>query len=95
MTRNDSDLIKAVLDSDRSAYAELYARYAPLIRAIGYDTTGDLGLRRATCFGKMFASSCIAQIQGLGHLPFYCIGFPASFSRENGILVSTSFRELL
>ncbi len=31
----------------------------------------------------------------LGHLPFLCIGFLAFFPRENRILVSKSFRELL
>ncbi|MBN1488936.1 MAG: sigma-70 family RNA polymerase sigma factor [Phycisphaerae bacterium] len=38
----DANLVRAVLDGDRSAYAGLYDRHAPLIRAICHDATGDL-----------------------------------------------------
>ncbi len=32
----------AVLDGDQAAFGELYDRYAPLVRAVCYDATGDL-----------------------------------------------------
>ena len=39
--RNDADLVRGVLAGDRSAFADLYDRYAPLVRAICHDSTGD------------------------------------------------------
>lgn len=42
MACNDADLVQAVVGGDRAAYAELYDRYAPLVRAICHDTTRDL-----------------------------------------------------
>jgi len=41
-TPSDTMLIEAVLASDKAAYEKLYDRYAPLIRAICYDYTGNL-----------------------------------------------------
>ena len=38
----DKTLIEAVLAGDKTAYEKLYDRYAPLVRAICYDTTGNL-----------------------------------------------------
>ena len=38
----DKMLVMAVLAGDKAAYGELYDRYAPLIRAVCYDTTGNL-----------------------------------------------------
>jgi RNA polymerase sigma-70 factor (ECF subfamily) len=38
----DSELVKQVLAGGRSAFAELYDRRARLIRAVCFDTTGDL-----------------------------------------------------
>jgi RNA polymerase sigma-70 factor (ECF subfamily) len=35
-------LVRAVLSGDKAAYGNLYDRYAPLIRAVCYDTTGNL-----------------------------------------------------
>ena len=42
MANDDADRVRAVIDGDRAAYAELYDRYAPLVRAICHDTTCDL-----------------------------------------------------
>ncbi|MHC4443016.1 MAG: RNA polymerase sigma factor [Planctomycetota bacterium] len=42
MTCSDANLVEAVLSGDRSAYADLYDRYARLIRAVCYDATRDL-----------------------------------------------------
>ncbi len=36
---NDADLVRTTLDGDKSAYGDLYDRYAPLVRAICYDAT--------------------------------------------------------
>ena len=41
-TPSDKTLIEAVLAGEKSAYEKLYDRYAPLIRAVCYDTTGNL-----------------------------------------------------
>ena len=41
-TPNDKTLIRAVLAGDKAAYEKLYDRYAPLVRAVCYDTTGNL-----------------------------------------------------
>jgi len=38
----DKTLIEAVLAGEKAAYEKLYDRYAPLIRAVCYDTTGNL-----------------------------------------------------
>ena len=35
-------LVRAVLAGDKAAYEKLYDHYAPLIRAVCYDTTGNL-----------------------------------------------------
>lgn len=40
--RNDRKLVQAVITGDRSAYGQLYDRYAPLVRAICYDHTRHL-----------------------------------------------------
>ncbi|MBN1345304.1 MAG: sigma-70 family RNA polymerase sigma factor [Phycisphaerae bacterium] len=42
MPATDATLVLGVLSGDRSAFAELYDRRARLIRAICYDTTGNL-----------------------------------------------------
>ncbi len=42
MAQSDGDLVGAVLGGDRSAYAELYNRHAPVIRAICNDATREL-----------------------------------------------------
>lgn len=39
---SDGDLVRAVLGGDRAAYAELYDRYAPMVRAICHDHTRNL-----------------------------------------------------
>jgi len=39
---SDKMLVRAVLHGDRTAYEELYNRYAPLIRAVCYDVAGNL-----------------------------------------------------
>lgn len=41
-TPSDKTLIEAVLAGEKSAYEKLYDRYAPLIRAVCHDTTGNL-----------------------------------------------------
>ena len=41
-TPNDKTLIQAVLAGDKTVYEKLYDRYAPLVRAVCYDTTGNL-----------------------------------------------------
>jgi len=41
-TPSDKTLIEAVLASDKAAYEKLYDRYAPLVRAVCYDYTGNL-----------------------------------------------------
>ncbi len=41
-TPSDKMLVRAVLAGDKAAYEKLYDCYAPLIRAVCYDTTGDL-----------------------------------------------------
>jgi RNA polymerase sigma-70 factor (ECF subfamily) len=40
-TPSDKTLIEAVLAGEKDAYGKLYDRYAPLIRAVCYDTTGN------------------------------------------------------
>lgn len=44
MTVSDGTLVNGVLSGDREAFAELYNRYARLIRAVCYDVTHDLTL---------------------------------------------------
>lgn len=39
---SDKTLIRAVFAGEEAAYEKLYDRYAPLVRAICYDTTGNL-----------------------------------------------------
>ena len=41
-TPSDKILVRAVLAGDKAAYEKLYDRYAPLIRAVCYDTAGNL-----------------------------------------------------
>lgn len=41
-TPSDKMLVRAVLAGDKAAYGKLYDRYAPMIRAVCYDTTGNL-----------------------------------------------------
>jgi len=41
-TPSDKMLVRAVLAGDKAAYENLYDRYAPLIRAVCYDTAGNL-----------------------------------------------------
>ena len=41
-TRSDKTLIEAVLAGDKAIYGKLFDRYAPLVRAVCYDTTGNL-----------------------------------------------------
>ena len=41
-TPSDKTLIRAVFAGDKAAYEKLYDRYAPLVRAVCYDTTGNL-----------------------------------------------------
>lgn len=41
-TPSDKTLIEAVLAGDKAAYETLYDRYAPLVRAVCYDYTGNL-----------------------------------------------------
>ncbi len=41
-TLSDKTLIKAVFAGEKAAYGRLYDKYAPLIRAICYDTTGNI-----------------------------------------------------
>ncbi|MBN1805556.1 MAG: sigma-70 family RNA polymerase sigma factor [Sedimentisphaerales bacterium] len=41
-TPSEKTLIEAVLTGEKAAYGKLYDRYASLIRAICYDTTGNL-----------------------------------------------------
>ncbi len=40
--QSDSRCVKAALAGDKAAYARLYDRYAPLVRALCYDSTGSL-----------------------------------------------------
>jgi RNA polymerase sigma-70 factor (ECF subfamily) len=42
VSNDDADLVRAVRGGDRTAYAELYDRYAPLVRAVCHDTTRNL-----------------------------------------------------
>jgi RNA polymerase sigma-70 factor (ECF subfamily) len=41
-TPSDKTLIEAVFAGNKAAYEKLYDRYAPLVRAVCYDTTGNL-----------------------------------------------------
>ncbi len=41
-TPSDKTLIEAVFAGDKAAYGKLYDRYAPLVRAVCYDMTGNL-----------------------------------------------------
>ncbi|MBC8470583.1 MAG: sigma-70 family RNA polymerase sigma factor [Planctomycetes bacterium] len=41
-TPSDKTLIEAVLAGDKAAYEKLYDLYAPLVRAVCYDYTGNL-----------------------------------------------------
>ncbi len=41
-TPSDKMLIRAVFAGDKAAYGKLYDRYAPLVRAVCYDITGNL-----------------------------------------------------
>ncbi len=40
-TPSDKTLIRAVFAGEKAAYETLYDRYAPLVRAVCYDTTGN------------------------------------------------------
>jgi len=42
VNRSDASLVEAVLNGDRSAFGDLYDRYARLVRAICCDATRDL-----------------------------------------------------
>jgi RNA polymerase sigma-70 factor, ECF subfamily len=42
MNRPDSELVAAACNGDQSAFAMLYDRYAPLVRAICFDVAGNL-----------------------------------------------------
>ena len=39
---NDKILVEAILEGENEAFKELYDRYGPLVRAVCYDTTGNL-----------------------------------------------------
>ena len=41
-TLSDKMLVGAVLAGDKAAYGKLYDRYAPLVRVVCYDSTGNL-----------------------------------------------------
>ena len=41
-TPSDKMLVRAVLAGENTAYEKLYDRYAPLVRAVCYDTTGNI-----------------------------------------------------
>jgi len=41
-TPSDKTLIRALFAGDKAAYEKLYDRHAPLVRAVCYDTTGNL-----------------------------------------------------
>ena len=41
-TSSDKMLVEAVFEGENAAFKELYDRYAPLIRAVCFDTTGNL-----------------------------------------------------
>ena len=41
-TPSDKTLIEAVFAGDKAAYEKLYDRYAPLVRAVCYDMTGNV-----------------------------------------------------
>ncbi len=41
-TPSDKTLIRAVIAGEKEAYEKLYDRYAPLVRAVCYDTTGNI-----------------------------------------------------
>jgi RNA polymerase sigma-70 factor (ECF subfamily) len=41
-TPSDKALIRAVIGGEKDAYEKLYDRYAPLVRAVCYDTTGNI-----------------------------------------------------
>lgn len=41
-TPSDKSLIQAVFAGEKEAYEELYDRYAPLVRAVCYDTAGNI-----------------------------------------------------
>ncbi len=41
-TPSDKTLIQAVLAGEKDAYGKLYDRYAPLVRAVCFDTTGNI-----------------------------------------------------
>jgi RNA polymerase sigma-70 factor (ECF subfamily) len=41
-TPSDKTLVQAVFAGDKAAYEKLYDRYAPLVRAVCYDMTGNL-----------------------------------------------------
>jgi RNA polymerase sigma-70 factor (ECF subfamily) len=41
-TPSDKTLIRAVFAGDKAAYEKLYDRYAPLVRAVCYDKTGNI-----------------------------------------------------
>jgi len=40
--QNDRALVQAAMAGDKAAYGRLYDRYAPLVRAVCYDRTGNL-----------------------------------------------------
>ncbi|MBN2590595.1 MAG: sigma-70 family RNA polymerase sigma factor [Sedimentisphaerales bacterium] len=43
MTRpSDKILVEAVFEGEKAAFEELYDRYGPLVRAVCYDTTGNI-----------------------------------------------------
>ncbi len=39
---SDKMLVEAVFEGEKAAFEELYDRYGPLVRAVCYDTTGNL-----------------------------------------------------
>ena len=40
--RDDRELVRVTIAGDKAAYGQLYDRYAPLVRAVCYDRTGNL-----------------------------------------------------
>ena len=85
MPDRDAEVVQAVLAGDKSAYAELYERYARLVRAICFDTTGDL-IRAQDLSQEVFlrAYRRLADLRDPGRFGNWLVGITRLVCKEWG-----------